>query len=120
MPALWAGGEIMPTRIIQYECCKCLQIYPNEQTAIDCENRHLKLNDFEILNISNRIGTQSRLFPDCIHVINKKTNKVAFYDFCHDKVTKSVKQEWLDRLDKTYKNSYRFDSGIFPIEEEDG
>ena len=108
----------MPTSIIQYQCCKCGKIYHNEKVAVDCESSHFKLNDFTIINISSRTGIKSKLFPDCIHVANKNTNKVAFYDLCHDEVTKSVKQEWLDRLDKTYKNSYRFDSGIFPSEEE--
>jgi len=113
----------MPTQVIQYQCNKCFQTYLNEQTAIDCESKHFELNDFTIINISRRTGIKSKLFPDFIHVANKNTNKVAFYDLCHDEVIKSVKQEWLDRLDKTYNfpssYGYRFDSGLFPSEGED-
>jgi len=98
----------MPKQIIQYQCMKCLQTYLNEQTAIDCENKHFKLNDFTIINISGRTGIKSKLFPDFIHVANKNTNKVAFYDLCHDEVKPSKNHR-----------GYRFNSGIFPSEEED-
>ena len=85
----------MPIQVIQYQCNKCLAIYVNEQGAINCENSHYTLDDFMI----SRIGKHgyNSFYPDFIHVINQKANKVAFYEFCHDKVKYA-----------------------FPIEEEDG
>jgi len=122
---MWAGGEVMPTQIIQYQCNKCFQTYLNEQTAIDCESKHFELNDFEIVNLSKEKTPHSG-FPGSIHVINQKNYKVASYIFNHNKIKpKSFKQEWLDHLDKLYKRplknhyGYRFDSEIFPSEEED-
>ena len=72
----------MPTQVTQYQCNKCLQIYVNEQGAINCENSHYTLDDLTI----SRIGKHrcNSFYPDCIYVTNQKTNKVAFYKFCHD------------------------------------
>jgi len=98
----------MPTQIIQYQCMKCFQTYLNEQTAIDCESKHFELNDFTIVYISGRTGAKSNLFPVFIHVADKNTNKIAFYDLCHDEV----------KLSRNCRG-YRFDSGLFPSEEED-
>ena len=116
----------MPTPIIQYQCCKCNQIYINEIRAINCENSHYILDDFIISKIGKH-GYNS-YFPDSIHVVNQKTDKIASYTFNHDQVIykKSVKHRWSDSLDKIYKRQlynhygYRFDSGLFPNEEEDG
>ena len=108
----------MPMQFIQYQCVKCFQTYLNEQTAIDCENSHYTLDDFKISRMSKE-KTPFSCFPRSIHVINQKTNTTASYLFNHNKV-KSVKHRWLDSLDETYKKGYRFDSGLFPSEEEDG
>ena len=97
----------MPTQIIQYQCMKCFQTYLNEQTAIDCESKHFKLNDFTIVHISGRSGAKSNLFPVVIHVADKNTNKIAFYELCHDEVKPSKNHR-----------GYRFYSAIFPSEEE--
>ena len=85
----------MPTRIIQYQCNKCHKVYFSEEEAIECENSHYTLDDFTI----SRIGKHgyNSFYPDCIHVINQKTDTIALYTFNHNTVKHA-----------------------FPIEEEDG
>ena len=85
----------MPTRIIQYQCNKCHKVYFSEEEAIDCEKRHLKLNDFSILKIN--FEKTDTFFPRSLFIKSKKTFRIASYIFNHDTV-----------------------KHVFPIEEEDG
>ena len=96
----------MPARIIQYQCNKCHKIYFSEEEAIDCENSHYSLNDFQIIKVSKEESLGIN-FPRSIHVINQKNYKVASYIFNHNKIKPSKNHR-----------GYRFDSGIFPSEEE--
>ena len=74
----------MPTRIIQYQCNKCHKVYFSEEKAIDCEKRHLKLNDFSILKIN--FEKTDTFFPRSLFIRSKKTFRIASYIFNHDEV----------------------------------
>ena len=100
----------MPTQIIQYQCNKCFQTYLNEQTAIDCENSHYALNDFQIVKVSKEESLGIN-FPRSVHILNRKSNKTASYVFNHNKIKPNKRP-----LKNHY--GYRFNSGIFPSEEE--
>ena len=103
----------MPKQIIQYQCCECLAIYVNEQGAINCENSHYTLDDFIISKIGKH-GYNS-FYPDSIHVINQKIDKIALYTFTHDDVKPN--HRWTDSLDKIHKKDYYPE---WKDEEEDG
>ena len=98
----------MPIQVIQYQCNECFNVYLNERAAVNCEFSHQKLDDFIILDMSKEQTPYSR-FPRSIHVVNQKTNTIASYLFNHNKVKPSKNHR-----------GYRFDSGLFPSEEEDG
>ena len=111
----------MPIQVIQYQCNECFNVYLNEQAAVNCEFSHHKLDDFEISKIGKH--SYNSYFPDSIFVVNKKTDKIASYVFNNDNAKpKSVKQTFLDHLDKTYKRQLKnhYNTMPFSVEEEDG
>ena len=110
MSVMWTGGEVMvaPILVTRWKCGKCDREYSNLQMAADCENSHYALDDFIILDMSKE-QTPYSCFPRSIHVVNQKTNTIASYLFNHNKVKPSKNHR-----------GYRFDSGLFPSEEEDG
>ena len=112
---------VTPILATRYKCDKCERKYSDLQMAVNCEFSHHKLDDLEISKIGKH-GYNS-YFPDSIFVVNKKTDKIASYVFNNDNAKpKSVKQTFLDHLDKTYKRQLKnhYNTMPFSVEEEDG
>ena len=86
----------MPKPIVQYQCMECFQTYLSEQTAIDCENEHSKLNDFKISSLGTEIFKNDE-FPKFINVENLKSKTIGRYMFRYKK--------WPVNIDVHYKEN---------------
>ena len=79
----------MPIPIIQYQCCKCKEIYPDQDDAIDCEMSHFVLGDF-VVSLVSKEKSSNIDFPRYVHIANQKNDGIGLYVF--SKTIKSPKK----------------------------